>query len=96
MTVVAQGLELQGVLQYLANSNADAGYCANAAWAAINGHPQQPSSLGTDNIPGQSMIGALNYKNGTVGLGLNLVCNQLAGTTGLEAQLALRVYAGLP
>ena len=94
------GLELVGILQTLAGftpngAAPDDCYCANAPWAPINGNGAKPSSLVTDGVPGQSVIGALNYKNGTVGLGLNLVCNQLAGTAGLEAQLALRVYAGL-
>ena len=35
------------------------------------------------------LVGALNYKAGTRGLGLVGVCNYLAGTTGLGAPEAL-------
>ena len=96
MTVVAQGLELQGVLQYLANSTGSAQLCANQAWGAINSHGAKAATLDASGNSYWALEGALNAKNGTTGLGLDLVCNQLAGTTGLEAQLALRVYAGLP
>jgi hypothetical protein len=37
----------------------------------------------------KDLLGALNDKNGSYGLGLNLVCNRLAGTVNLEAQAAL-------
>lgn len=42
-----------------------------------------------------SMVAALNAKAGTTGQGLNAVCNTLAGTSGFEADLALRIYAGI-
>lgn len=96
MTTVPAGLELQGVLQYLSGSNADAALCANLAWAAINGYGIKAATLNANNSPAYELVGALNAKAGTVGLGLNGACNALAGTTGLEAQLALRTYAGLP
>jgi hypothetical protein len=84
-------LALQGVLQLLANSNADAALCANLAWGAINSHGAKAATSGTP----EDIVGALNAKNGSIGLDINLVCNQLAGTVGLEADLALRTYAGL-
>lgn len=91
------GLEWNGILQVLAAlPQGGEGLCANAAWGAVNGHGAKASTLGTNGQPTLSTLGALNAKNGTVGLGLDLVCNQLAGTTGLEAQLALRTYCGLP
>lgn len=96
MTISPVGLELQGVLQYLSGTTFDAPLCANQAWAAINGHGIKAATLNADGSPVYELVGALNAKAGTVGLGINLVCNTLAGTTGLEAQLALRVYAGLP
>ena len=90
------GLELQGVLQFLAGTTDSGDLCANQAWAAVNSHGIKAATLNADGTPQYAMLGALNAKNGSTGLGLNLVCNQLAGTTGLEAQLALRTYAGLP
>lgn len=42
---------------------------------------------GTTNLP---LLAALNSKNGTVGLGLERVCNALAGTTKLSALYALK------
>ena len=96
MTTVAVGLELQGVLQYLSGSDADAALCANLAWAAINGHGAKAATLNANGSPVYELVGALNAKAGTIGQGLNGACNALAGTTGLEAQLALRTYAGLP
>ena len=89
-------LDLGGVLAYLAGEGDSTGYnsggdlCANLAWPAVNGHgiaPATPAYL--------SLVGALNYKAGTTGQDINLVCNTLAGTTGLEPDLALRVYAGI-
>ena len=41
------------------------------------------------------MLAALNSKAGTTGQALNQVCNTLAGTSGYEADLALRIYAGI-
>lgn len=38
------------------------------------------------------LIGALNYKAGTTGLGLNAVCNLLANTTNLDADSAARFF----
>lgn len=97
MAVVAAGLELNGVLDVLAGSTGLGGaLAANAAWAPINSHGAKAASLNADGSPKFEMIGALNFKNGSTGLGLDLVCNQIAGTSGLEAQLALRTYAGLP
>ena len=87
-------LDLAGVLNYLAGTTfpgpmmgGDA--AANAAWGAINGHGAKAATTG------QSMLAALNSKAGTTGQGLNAVCNTLAGTTGFEADLALRIYAGI-
>lgn len=100
------GFELQGVLNFLAGTiGVGQDLAANMAWGAINSHgakaacppvPVHTLDTGTILYGIYGLVGALNYKNGTTGLGLDLVCNQLAGTTGLEAQLALRVYAGLP
>lgn len=45
--------------------------------------------------PFLELIGALNKKNGTVGLEYNAVCNALAGTKDLSAHAALAVAAGL-
>lgn len=42
---------------------------------------------------GLALLAALNTKNGTWGIGLDLVCNQLAGTSGFSAQAALRQRA---
>ena len=90
------GLDMAGILNYLAGVTTGPMLgpvlAAQAVWPAINGHAQKAAS--TEG----SLLGALNLKNGTVGplLDINLVCNQLAGTTGLEAALALRTYAGLP
>jgi len=39
------------------------------------------------------LVGALNTKAGTSGLGLNKVCNTLAGTTNLEADAASEYFA---
>jgi hypothetical protein len=39
------------------------------------------------------LLGALNYKAGTSGLGLNEVCNLLAGTTNLEADAASQYFS---
>jgi hypothetical protein len=96
------GLEMGGVLNYLAGITATTGaddggaLAANAAWGAINGHGAKASSLTAGGDCKYDMLGALNAKAGTVGQDINLVCNTLAGTVGLEAQLALRTYAGLP
>ena len=99
------GLELQGVLNYLAGTiGVGQDLAANMAWGAINSHgakaacppvPVHKLNTGVILYGLYGLVGALNYKNGTTGLGLNEVCNELAGTTGLEAQLALRTYAGL-
>ena len=91
------GMDLLGVLNYLAGIPVNGGdyggaLAANSAWASINGHGALPATTGAY----QSMVGALNAKAGTVGQEIDLVCNTIAGTTGLEAALALRVYAGLP
>ena len=91
------GLDFNGILCYLAGQTSSSGnnygpdLAANVEWPAINGHgalPATPVSLG--------LVGALNYKAGTTGYDLNLVCNVIAGTENLEADLALRVYAGVP
>lgn len=37
-----------------------------------------------------SLLAALNAKNGSTGIGLDLVCNELAGTSDFSAQAALR------
>jgi len=83
-----------GILNYLAGVTSGPmlgpTLAAQAAWPLINGHGAKAA-----NADG-SMVGALNLKNGSKGLEINLVCNQLAGTVGLEACLALRTYAGLP
>jgi hypothetical protein len=93
-TTTASGLDLCGVLNYLAGvvSGPMLGpsLAASSAWNAINGHGAKAAQS-----PTESMIGALNAKAGTVGQDINLVCNTLAGTVGLEAALALRIYAGL-
>jgi hypothetical protein len=92
------GLELNGILAYLAGQTATTGadyggdLAANAAWGAINGHGAKAATVGNP----LEMVGALNLKAGTVGQDINLVANTIAGTVGLEAALALRVYAGLP
>jgi len=39
------------------------------------------------------LLGALNYKAGTSGLGLNAVCNVLAGTTNLDSDLAAQYFS---
>lgn len=64
------------------------------------GQPTQSAAAAANIWAGQAkpyleLIGALNKKNGTTGVEYNLVCNQLAGTTGLSAQAALAVAAGL-
>lgn len=86
-------LDMAGVLNLLAGVTSGPmlgpTLAAQAVWPAINGHPQKAA-----NTEG-SFLGALNLKNGSVGLDINLVCNQLAGTTNLEACLALRTYAGI-
>ncbi len=55
---------------------------AAAAWAAVNG---------------LELIGSLNSKQGITNpklyMGINAVCNALAGTTGLEAPEALRLIS---
>lgn len=105
-TINPVGLELQGVLNFLAGTiGVGQDLAAGMAWGAINGHGAKAAAApvpvhglkgGTVLYGTVSMVGALNLKNGSTGLGLDLVCNQLAGTVGLEAQLALRIYAGLP
>lgn len=86
-------LALAGVLNYLAGVTSGpmlgAALAASSTWPAVNGHGIKAASND------ETVVGALNVKNGTVGLDINLVCNQLAGTVGLEADLALRTYAGL-
>ena len=93
-------LALAGVLNYLAGITTgpmDGGnLAANAAWGAINGHGAKAATLTSKGVPQLEMVGALNAKAGTVGQDVNLVCNTLAGTKGLEAALALITYAGLP
>ena len=98
------GLAFDGVLQLLAGlPGAGPDLCANAHWNAINGHGAKAASTpfavhvgdGITVYGTLSLLGALNQKNGTTGLGMNEVCNELAGTRGLEAPLALRTYAGL-
>lgn len=42
---------------------------------------------GTTNLP---LLAALNSKNGSIGFGLDHVCNALAGTTKLSALAALK------
>ena len=92
-------LDLAGVLNYLAANPGTqlwgADWAANMAWPAINGHGIQAATLTTTGRPMLSLVAALNAKAGTTGQALNGVCNTLAGTTGLEADLALRVYAGI-
>lgn len=94
-------LDLAGVLAYLAGQTASTGndygiaLAANSAWGAINGHGAKTATLTAGGVPILDTLGALNAKNGSVGYDWNLVCNQLAGTTGYEACLALRTYAGL-
>ena len=88
------------VLQYLATGSIAPGtmgpdMAANSAWPAINAHGIKAASLDATGQPKYALLGALNVKNGTVGLEIDLVCNQLAGTTGLSAGHALSVYAGL-
>lgn len=87
-------LDLAGVLNYLAGVTSGPmmgpALAASSAWGAINGHGAKAASATI-----QSTVGALNAKAGTVGQDINLVCNTLAGTKGLEADLALRYYAGI-
>ena len=89
------GLDLAGVLNYLAGVTTGPmlgpALAASAFWPAINGHGSLPACPTLT-----STIGALNYKAGTTGQDIDLVCNTIAGTSGLEADLALRYYAGLP
>lgn len=92
-------LDLAGVLNLLAaNPGATlwgGDWAANMAWPAINGHGIQAATLTPAGRPMLSMVAALNAKAGTTGQGLNAVCNTLAGTSGFEADLALRIYAGI-
>lgn len=76
--------ELQGVLNQLANTSDLAEDGAANAW----------NRQTYADAPYLSLIGALNYLNGSYGLGLNDVCNQLASTHGLSAQGALNKLAG--
>ncbi len=96
-------LDLAGVLNYLAGIKPPTplygpDLAANSAWGAINGQGAKAATLTSGGQPLYSTLLALNIK---AGLGvtnlqdINLVCNTLAGTTGLEADLALRVYAGI-
>lgn len=100
------GSEFQATLQVIANlPGAEAVVCANAAWGAINGKGAKSAcpkfqvhvgeNSGVTVYGTYDLLAALNYKNGTTGLGLNAVCNALAGTSGLEAPAAMRAYAGL-
>ena len=96
-------LALAGILNYLAGIKSgplDGGdLAANAAWGAINSHGAKAATLTAAGTPKFSMVGALNAKAGITTLtalqDINLVCNTLAGTKGLEANLALLTYAGL-
>lgn len=93
-------LDLAGVLNYLAANPSKsqlwgADWAANMAWPAINGHGIQAATLTTTGRPMLSLVAALNAKAGTTNQALNAVCNTLAGTKNLEADLALRVYAGI-
>jgi hypothetical protein len=45
---------------------------------------------------GKDLLGALNAKNGTTGLGLNAVCNSLAGLTGSNKRDAQGALATIP
>jgi len=46
-----------------------------------------------DGTHNKDLVGALNEKAATDGLGLNAVCNRLAGTTNLEADAASEYFA---
>ena len=70
---VAQVHEIQESLNHLAGTSGLDAQAAAQKWANST----------------KDLLGALNDKNGSYGLGLNLVCNQLAGTQDREAQDSL-------
>lgn len=97
----ATGQDLAGVLALLAGVTKGAlpgpVLAANMAWPAINGHGIKAATLNANGSPQYELADALSVKAGlTSPVGVNLACNLLAGTTGIEADLALRIYAGLP
>lgn len=71
-------MELQGELNRLAGTSGLGPAAAACLWAGV--------AVGTFEV-----VGALNYKAGTVGLELQGVCNALAGTVGLAPPGALAV-----
>ena len=82
----SQLLPLQGVLNKLAGTTGLGEDDAANVWLRKT-HPTAPYL---------SMLGALNYLNGTYGhggLGLNLVCCELAGVRGFYATQALNILA---
>ena len=72
---------LQGALNALANTVGLGEDGAANVWAGTTANPM-------------AMLGALNHKNGSYGLGLNAVCCDLAGVTGLSAVGALNSLLG--
>lgn len=76
--------DLTAELNRLANGGATYPAVMLAAQGAAN------KWAGTTNL---QLVAALNAKNSSTGLGLDLVCNQLAGTSGYAAQAALQQVA---
>jgi hypothetical protein len=54
---------------------------------------QQAANVWANTPTYLDLLGALNYKAGTSGLGLNAVCNLLAGTTGLDSDGASEFFS---
>ena len=76
----------QAVLNQLAGtSGLGENAAANMPWASA------PVTTGTTNL---GLLAALNHKAGTKYDDINLVCNAIAGTNGLEALQALNLLAG--
>lgn len=65
--------------------------------AGTTGRDAQGAAQVWANRPGLDLLGCLNHKNGSVGLGLVAVCNALAGTSylGVDAAAA-RIPSGPP
>ena len=93
MTYVRAGSTLRDELNRLANGGGTS-YPAYTEYLAEQGAANKWAGITNGKL---GVVGALNKKYGTTNpaayVGLNKICNLLAGTTGLEAVTALREVA---
>ena len=86
-TLTGTGLTGQTVLSVVGTTvtmSAVYGGTTGSVSVTFNNHAAKAASNNADGTPRWEVLGALNAKNGTTGLGLGAVCNALAGTTNLS------------